>query len=244
MRNLALMGLQKSITIDIGKGRRELEHLVLAEVQCIPQLLKLDASVFNKQVEVLALQLVQPCQLILKLVDLPDAAATVRVEEGLGLALINSKLDPERFNSRPKLLQLPLPALLLLREPVALGTQSPNVLLVQTELLGGVAVVLDDGAVLLRLGDAELSPKSNDLVGEGLNGGYATRILLIYSRKLGVELVNVGRGKIKVRGDRLVRCCGRQCDLDECGFKVRRVRLEGLDELCKRLAVCRQGARL
>jgi hypothetical protein len=110
---------------------------------------------------------------------------------------------------------------------------------VQTELLGRVSVVLDDGAILLRLGNAEFRPKSNDLVGEGLDGGYATRILLIYSRKLAVELVDVGRGKIKVRGDGLVRCCGRECDLDEGGLKVRRVRLEGLDELCNWLAVCR-----
>jgi hypothetical protein len=103
---------------------------------------------------------------------------------------------------------------------------------VQTKLLGGITVVLNNGTVLLRLGDTKFRPETNSLVGEGLYSGDATRILLINSCELAVKLVNVCGGEIKVGGDRLIRSCRWQRDLDKGGFQVGRVGLEGHYELC------------
>jgi hypothetical protein len=221
--NLAFMSLQKSITIDIGKGRRELKHFILAEVERIPEFLKLDAGVFDEKMEVLALELIQASKLILELVDLSNTTATVRVKEWLGLALVNAELDPQSFNGSSELVDLLLSVLLLVRESVTLGTESVDVFLMQTKLLGGIAVVLNDSSILLRLGDTELCPESDRLVGKRLDCSNTTRVLFINSCELTVELVNIGRRKVKVGRDGLVGACRGQWDLDESRFKMRRI---------------------
>lgn len=79
----------------------------------------------------------------------------------------------------------------------------------QSKLFRRVAIELDDCAILLGLGNAELGPQSDGLFGERLNRCYTAAILLVYARKFGVEPVNVGRGEIKAGGDRLVWGCRR-----------------------------------
>ena len=201
------MSLQKSITVDIGKGRCELKHLILAEVERIPEFLKLDASVLDEKVKVLALEFVQTSKLILKLVDLSNTTTPVRVKKWLGFTLINTQLNPESFNSSPELVELLLSVLLLVGESVTLGTETVDVFLMQTKLLGSITVVLYDGTILLSLGNAKLCPESNCLVGKGLNCSNTTRILLINSCELAVKLVDIGGRKVEVGRDGLVWAC-------------------------------------
>lgn len=61
----------------------------------------------------------------------------------------------------------------------------------KTELLRGLAVVLDNGDILLSLRNAQLGPELNDLVAESLNRGDAARVLFVNTGKLGIEPINV-----------------------------------------------------
>lgn len=108
--------------------------------------------------QILPLELVQPCELILKLVDLAQATTAVRVEERFALATVDAKLLPERLDRCPQADEVLLTVLLLVGKLVALLAQPVDVLFVQTQLLRRVTVVLDNGAVGLRLGRAELGP--------------------------------------------------------------------------------------
>lgn len=114
--------------------------------------------------EVLSLELVQAGQLIVKLVDLSNTTATVGIKERLALGLINAQLFPQGLNGFLQVTQTLLPVLLLTVELLQPGTQPPNILLVETELLGGVAVVLYNGAVRLGLRGAEFCPELDDVL--------------------------------------------------------------------------------
>lgn len=108
--------------------------------------------------EVLSLELVQAGQLIVELVDLPDTAATVGIQERLALRLVDAQLFPQGLDGILEVTQALLPVLLLTIELFQPGTEPRNVLLVEAKLLGGVAVVLYDGAVSLGLRRPELCP--------------------------------------------------------------------------------------
>ena len=53
-----IKSFKQGIAVYVGKGRRKLKHLILREVQRIPQFLELDTRIFDEEVHVLALQLV------------------------------------------------------------------------------------------------------------------------------------------------------------------------------------------
>ncbi|KAI6750126.1 hypothetical protein HG531_007391 [Fusarium graminearum] len=186
-------------------SRGELEHFILAEVERIPESLKLDAGVFDEEVEVLTLEFIQAAKLVFELINLSDTTAT---------------FDPEGLNGSSELVELLFPVLLLVCESITLGTESADVFLMQAELLRSITVVLDDGSILLRLRDTKLCPESNRLVGKRLNGGNTTRILFINSCKLTVELVNISGRKVKVGRNGLVWVCRGQWDLDESRLKM------------------------
>lgn len=114
--------------------------------------------------EVLSLELVQAGQLIVKLVDLSNTTATVGVKECLALSLVNAQLFPQGLNGFLQVMQTLLPVLLLTIELLQPGTEPPNVLLVETELLGGVAIVLYNSAVGLGLRGAEFCPELDDVL--------------------------------------------------------------------------------
>lgn len=91
----------------------------------------------------------------------------------------------------------------------------------KTKLLGGLAVKLDDGTVLLRLRDAELGPKRDNVVGKSLNGRDAARVFLVDACELGVKGVDVVWRKVESRRDGLFGVCWRKGDLDESRLKMR-----------------------
>ena len=50
--------LEERVAIDIREGRGEFKHLVVGEVEHVPELIELDSGLLNKQVQVLPLELV------------------------------------------------------------------------------------------------------------------------------------------------------------------------------------------
>lgn len=108
--------------------------------------------------EVLSLELIQAGQFVVKLVDLSDTTATIGIEERLALGLVNAQLFPQGLNGFPQVLQTLLSVLLLTIELVQPSAEPCNILLMQAKLLGGVPVVLNDGAVRLGLRCAEFCP--------------------------------------------------------------------------------------
>src|SRR5690625_2455864 len=112
------MCFQQSIAVDIGERRGEVKHLVFGKVKRIPEILELDARVLNEEVQVLSLQLIQPCELVLELIDLSHSATSVLVEKDFGLAPVNAQLCPERLDGGFQVAQLALAVLLLIGEPI------------------------------------------------------------------------------------------------------------------------------
>ena len=110
------MRLEQSITVDIGEGGGEIEHLFLREIKAVPEFLDATTGIFHKKVEVLSLELVQTAQFLFKLVDCSQPTATVCSKEGLSVAVFNPKAFPQCFYSVSQFLDLTLATLLLIEQ--------------------------------------------------------------------------------------------------------------------------------
>jgi hypothetical protein len=75
---------------------------------------------------------------------------------------------------------------------VFLFLELSDILLVQTQLLGRIAVVLDDCAVGLCLWGSQLGPQLDNLLGDGLDRVEAAVVFFVNAREFIVELGDVG----------------------------------------------------
>jgi hypothetical protein len=133
--DLGLVSLEQSITADIGKGRSEIEHLLLREVQAVPELLQTAAGIFDKQVHILSLQFIETSQLLFKFVDSAETTATVGRKESFAVGFFNPESFPEALDACAELLDLALAPLLLFHQLIALGHKASQVGFMKSKLL-------------------------------------------------------------------------------------------------------------
>ena len=94
--------------------------------------MKLNASILHEKMQILSLQFVQALELVFEFVDLTNTAATVGVQEWLRLRLLNAELLPKRLDRSLQIAKLLLAVLFFVRQAIALGAKTRNVLLVKT----------------------------------------------------------------------------------------------------------------
>jgi hypothetical protein len=168
-RNLAFVGFEQGVTVNIGECWGKVEHLLFGEIQTIPKFLEAAAGILHEEVQVLPLQFVQACQLFFEFVDSSEATTTVGGEECLSITFLHPKAFPETLHRIPELLQLALAAALLLQQLLPLSYQASQVGFMEAQLFRGLAVVLNDVRVGLHLGSSKLSPELDNLLAGALD---------------------------------------------------------------------------
>ena len=142
--------------------------------------------------QILALQFVEPRQLVLVLVDGSHATSAVAGQEAFALMVLDTQTLPQFLDGGAQLGQSSLATALLLLQSVLLFLELSNILLMQAQLLGRIAMVLDDCAVGLCLWGAQLGPQLDDFLGDGLDGVEAAVVFFVDTREFLVELGDVG----------------------------------------------------
>jgi hypothetical protein len=102
-RNLCLVRRQQCVAADIREGWCKVEHLLFWKVQCVPKLLQRDTRFLDKQMQVLALQLVQPRQFVFVLVDGSHPTSAVAVQKTFALMVLDTQTLPQLLDGGAQL---------------------------------------------------------------------------------------------------------------------------------------------